>query len=102
MPTNRGQKFGIVTVSLCRSLEKRVMNLTAFLDKVIQGDAKAVAGALEAQPELLDAKGEGKPLFSSANALWVYGLTPNPAKSGGSSINAPFTIFSTREMSLAG
>jgi len=52
-------------------LEKRVMNLTAFLDKVVQGDATAVAAALDAQPQFRDAKGERQPLFRSANALWV-------------------------------
>jgi ankyrin repeat protein len=53
-------------------LENYVMNLTAFLDKIIQGDVMAVAAVLEAQPELRDAKGERKPIFTgSVNALWV-------------------------------
>jgi RNA polymerase sigma factor (sigma-70 family) len=52
-------------------LEERVMNLTGFLDKVIQGDVAAVGAALKARPELRDAKGELKPLFVDSNALWA-------------------------------
>ena len=50
-------------------LEKRVMNLTAFLDAVVRGDVDAVTAALKAQPELRDARDELKPLLDSANAL---------------------------------
>jgi RNA polymerase sigma factor (sigma-70 family) len=56
-------------------LEARVMNLTAFLDKVVRGDIAAVSAALDAQPALRDRKGEGKPLWSgSANALTVAAM----------------------------
>ena len=57
-------------------LEARVMNLTAFLDKVVRGDVTAVSAALDAQPALRDRKGEGKPLWSgSANALTVAAMS---------------------------
>jgi RNA polymerase sigma factor (sigma-70 family) len=55
-----------------RRFEHRMVTLADFLDKVVRGDASAVAAALDAQPELRDAKGEGQPLWRGlANALTV-------------------------------
>ena len=57
-------------------LEQRVMTLTAFLHDVMRGNTAAVATALDAQPELLDAKGAWKPLWTgTANALYVAALS---------------------------
>jgi ankyrin repeat protein len=48
------------------------MKLADFLEKVVRGDVGAVAAALDASPELLEARGEHERLWrGSANALAV-------------------------------
>lgn len=53
-------------------LEERIMQLTDFLDSVGRGDIQAVAVALDAHPEWLDAKGENERMWHGGlNALAV-------------------------------
>lgn len=61
-------------------LEEQIMQLTEFLDRISRGDAAAVAAALDAHPEWLDAHSENERIWGgNANALAVAALSGQTA-----------------------